>query len=295
MKEGVRIVEVSPRDGWQNIDAYIPLDVKIRLVDKMVRAGIKHIQLGSFVSPENIPQMRETGGLVKAILEIHPTLDAFALVPNRRGLESAMESGLRKVTWVISVSESHNMANINRTVSESFTSLHEAHLAYPDINIILDAATSFACPFEGKTPLDSLLKFVDRGLNAGANIISLCDTIGMANPVQVEQSILALQKEFPGIQLEMHIHDTRNMGMLNCWVAIQNGVTAIQSSLGGLGGCPFTPGATGNTATEDLVYLLHDSGHDTGIDFDALLNVAKEMYSLIGGNYSGHQISICDK
>lgn len=295
MSKKITISEIAPRDGWQNIQEYIPLETKRELVEKMLQAGVRRLQIGSFVSPKAIPQMRETGVLTEQILSAHPDAEIFALVPNMYGAKAAVAAGLKEITCVISVSESHNKANVNRTVEESFAQLREIREAFPELRIHLDAATAFGCPFEGETPLDKLLEYLGSAVEAGVDGFDLCDTVGVAYPTQMEGFITAVKNAFPTMPLEVHIHDTRNMGILNTWTAIQCGVDSVQSALGGLGGCPFAPGASGNTSTEDLVYMLHKSGYETGIDFDALLSAAKYMRSVVNGNYSGHHINIGSK
>ena len=292
MDREVHIVEITPRDGFQSVKEYIPLERKLEIIERILRAGVEKIQAGSFVSPKAIPQMKDAVELFTALLARHPKAGIFALVPNLFGAKAAIGCGLKEIATVISVSESHNKANINRTVDESMEQLAEIRETFPDITLQLDAATAFGCPFEGTTPLDRLLAYIGRAVNIGVDSVNLCDTIGVAYPLQVETVIRAVKKEFPDLALQIHIHDTRNMGMINTWTAINCGVTTVQTALGGLGGCPFAPGASGNTATEDLVYMLHKNGLKTGIDFDKLLDAAKYMRTVIDGNFSGHHINI---
>ncbi|GHV45039.1 hydroxymethylglutaryl-CoA lyase [Synergistales bacterium] len=288
----ITIAEITPRDGWQSVRDFIPTETKIELIERMIEAGIERIQAGSFVSPKAIPQMRDATEVFGSLTKKYPDVNIFALVPNLRGAENAVACGVKEVSVVISVSESHNKANINRTVAESFEGLKEIREAFPDITLNLDAATAFGCPFEGETPLPALLKYLEKAADVGVDSFDLCDTIGVAYPVQVERYIQEVRKNFSEIPLEVHIHDTRNMGIVNTWTAIKNGVTRVQTALGGLGGCPFAPGASGNTSTEDLVYMLHKNGFDTGINFDKLVDVARYMRTAVNGNYSGHQITI---
>lgn len=291
----ISITEVAPRDGWQSIREYIPLERKLELIEQMLDAGISRIQAGSFVSPKAIPQMQDARELFETLLQRRPDKNIYALVPNLRGAQTAAECGLKEITTVISVSEAHNKANINRTVSESMEGLAKIRETFPDMVLNLDVATAFGCPFQGKTSLESLMGYLKRATDIGIDGINLCDTIGVAYPAQVSEYVTAVKKEYPNMPLEIHIHDTRGMGMLNTWEAITSGVDRIQTALGGLGGCPFAPGASGNTSTEDVVYMLHRNGFDTGIDFDKLLEAAKHMKSLVVGNYSGHHINISAK
>jgi len=288
----IKIVEVGPRDGFQNLKEYIPVEQKLKVIEDLIGAGVKHMQHTSFVSPKAIPQLRDAGELTKILLEKYPDYDFFALVPNLYGAKSAYELGLRKVSYVVSLSVSHNKANINRTHDESFAELKAIMDTYKDLNVCVDIATVFGCPFEGKYSTDTVLKFIERVASMGVNEMSLADTIGIANPRQVREIVSAAVKEFPQIEFQAHIHDTRNMGMVNTLAAIESGISKVQSTLGGLGGCPFAPGASGNTATEDLAYMLNDMGYDTGIDVEKLIEAARYEKSIITGNFSGHLVNI---
>ncbi len=288
----VQIVEVGPRDGFQNLKDYIPVETKLKVIDDLIEAGVKSMQHTSFVSPKAIPQLRDAGEITKILLEKYPAYDFFALVPNLYGARKAYELGLRKVSYVVSLSASHNKANINRTHDESFAELKTIMDNYKDLDVCVDVATTFGCPFEGKYSTDTVLRFLDRIAKMGVKEMSLADTIGIANPKQVREIVTAAVKKFPEIEFQVHIHDTRNMGMVNTLTAIESGITKVQSTLGGLGGCPFAPGASGNTATEDLAYMLSDMGYETGIDVDKLIEAAKYEKSIISGNFSGHIVNI---
>lgn len=293
VKKRVEIVEVGPRDGFQNLPEFLPTEQKLAVISQLVAAGVRHMQITSFVSPKAIPQMRDAAEVAAACLDRWPELDLFALVPNFRGAQSAAAAGLRKVTNVISLSTSHNRANINRTHDESFAELERIRRELPQLELCLDVATAFGCPFEGKyREVGPLLDFLRRGRDIGVEHFVLCDTVGLADPAQVRMFLTACREQFPGIRLEVHIHDTRGMGLVNSLAAIEAGADAVQSTLGGLGGCPFAPGASGNTATEDLVFMLNEMGYDTGIDFAALLAAAKACYESVRGVYSGHHIHI---
>ena len=292
MNNKIQIVEVGPRDGFQNLDEYIPVEQKLKIIEDLIDAGVSHIQHTSFVSPKAIPQLKDAAEITKILLKKYPFYDFFALIPNLYGARSAYELGLRKVSYVISLSSSHNMANINRTHDESFAELKKILDAYKDLNVCVDVATTFGCPFEGKYSTDVVLRFLERIAKMGIKEMLLADTIGIANPKQVREIVNAAVKEFPEVEFQVHIHDTRNMGMVNTLAAIESGITKTQSTLGGLGGCPFAPGASGNTATEDLVYMLNAMGYETGIDVDKLIKAAKYQKSFIRGNFSGHLINV---
>ena len=244
-------------------------------------------------SPKAIPQMADAADVTRAVLAKHPDADLFALVPNLRGATNAYNLGLRKVCYVVSLSVSHNKANINRTHEQSLDAFKEIRAAYPDLNIIVDLATTFGCPFEGKfEDPAAVVAFLRDYVDAGMTEVCLCDTIGIADPAQVRAVLRALRAAYPELKLAVHFHDTRGLGMVNTMTAIEEGVTEIQAALGGLGGCPFAPGASGNLATEDVVWMLNEMGYDTGIHFSKLLAAAKREKELVEGNYSGHHINI---
>ncbi len=288
------IVEVGPRDGFQSVKEFIPTETKIEIIEGLIKAGVKKIQAGSFVSPRAIPQMRDAGDVFSFFLEKYKDSDIefLALVPNFRGAENAYKTGVRKVSYVISVSELHNKANVNKTLDESFAELEKILQEFPDLKVCLDAATAFGCPFGGEVSLDSVLEYTERAYNMGIRDFNICDTIGVAYPSQVESTVKTLLGKHDDCTFDIHIHDTRNMGMVNTLTAIQNGIINVQTALGGLGGCPFAPGASGNTSTEDLVYMLDKMNISTGVDFDKLLNAAKLQKQKVTGNYSGHHINI---
>jgi hydroxymethylglutaryl-CoA lyase len=291
--ERIHVYEVGPRDGFQNLAEYIPVERKLEIIGGLVDAGVKHIQHTSFVSPKAVPQLKDSKEVTLACLERYPGVDFFALVPNLFGARIAWETGVRKVSFVVSLSASHNKANINRTHEESLDELKKIVEAYPEMDVCLDLATTFGCPFEGKFSTGAVVAFLKPYVTLGVKTVNLCDTIGIANPKQVREIIAAVQKAFPGSDLMVHIHDTRNMGMVNTLAAIESGVDKLQSTLGGLGGCPFAPGASGNLATEDVVYMLNEMGMETGIDFEKLLAAARLERSIIpDGVFSGHHIHV---
>lgn len=292
MKKRVNIIEVGPRDGFQNVKEFIPTHIKLKIIDGLVEAGIKYIQATSFVNPKAVPQMQDSKEVITACIEKYPNVNFFALVPNMYGAKAAVECGVKEISFVISVSESHNMANVKRTCDESFAELEKIRETFPYIKINLDAATAFGCPFEGEIPYHKLNAHIKRGVDLGINSFTICDTIGVANPEIVKEFLNNLIAEYPNADFRVHFHDTRNNGILNTYTAIQSDIKGVEVSIGGLGGCPFAPGASGNTSTEDLVYLLNMMGYNTGVDFDKLLKTANYLKDNVDGNYSGHQIFI---
>lgn len=291
----IEIYEVGPRDGFQNIPEYIPLETKLTIIEGLQAAGIRHLQMTSFVSPKAVPQMKDAAELARICLERYPEMDFLALVPNLRGAQTAWESGIRHVSTVVSLSESHNRANINRTSAESQTEIAKILETYPEMDVCLDLATAFGCPFEGKKTEEDVVSFIRPYVDLGIRTVNLCDTIGIANPAQVRRTIAAVQKTYPQLDLMIHIHDTRNMGLVNTLAAIEAGVSQVQSTLGGLGGCPFAPGASGNLATEDLVFMLQEMGYDLDIDVQKLIDLARDQARIIpGGIFSGHLFKVED-
>lgn len=290
----VNVVEIGPRDGFQSVKEFIPTEVKEKIIDGVISAGFKKVQITSFVSPKAIPQMRDAKQVTEYVLSKYGDtgVQFFALVPNFYGAKSAYEAGLREITPVMSLSESHNKNNVKRTKQQSLDEIAKIRQSFPDLRITQDIACVFGCPFEGEMSVDALLELIGKLDAIGVDAYTLCDTIGVAYPTQVEKVFKAVQAAFPGKEFNVHIHDTRNMGILNSLVALKCGAHSAQAAVGGLGGCPFAPGATGNTSSEDLVYMLNKCGYDTGIDFDKLLEAAKYEYSVVRGNYSGHHIHI---
>jgi hydroxymethylglutaryl-CoA lyase len=289
----VELYEVGPRDGFQNVDEYIPLETKLRIIDGLLTVGLRHLQITSFVSPKAVPQMRDAQELASVCVSEYPDADLFALVPNLRGADAAWESGIGSVSYVVSLSESHNKANTRRSHEESLAELQEIRGSYPQMEICLDLATTFGCPFEGMKSEADVLSFLKPYVDAGIRTVNLADTIGIANPAQVRRTIDAVRSEYPSLDLQVHIHDTRNMGMVNTLAAIECGVDKVQSTLGGLGGCPFAPGASGNLATEDLAFMLSEMGYELGVDVQKMIQLAKYQASVIPtGRFSGHQYVI---
>lgn len=295
MSKKIEVIEVGPRDGFQSVKCTppIPTEMKLDIIDRLVLAGVTHLEYTSFVSPKAIPQLSDAKAVTETVLKKYPQLDLFALVPNLRGAQNAYELGLRKVCYVVSLSKSHNKANINRTHEQSLEAYKEIRAAYPDLDVIVDLATTFGCPFEGKyEDPAAVVSFLKDYVDAGMTTCCLCDTIGIADPAQVKAVIGAVKTAYPALKLMVHFHDTRGLGMVNTMAAIECGVDAIQSALGGLGGCPFAPGASGNLSTEDTVWMLNEMGYETGVSFSKLLEAAKYQTEAIPGNYSGHHVHI---
>ena len=293
LPEKVTLVEVGPRDGFQNIKEFIPTEIKLNIVDGLVKSGFKKIQVTSFVSPKAIAQMKDAKEIAAKVIAKYPEVQFSALVPNAYGARAAKDAGIKEITYVISASERHNMENVRRTVAESFQGLREIREEMPDMLIELDIATAFGCPFLGKTPIEDVLKMIDIALEIGVDGLVLCDTIGIANPLQTQEVIKSIRAEYPELEFGLHFHDTRGMGGANVYTALQNGVTWFESAIGGLGGCPFAPGAAGNIATEDLINMFNEVGIDSGVNLDYLLDTVEIVKSDIKKDLTGHMANIC--
>ncbi len=264
----VEITEVGPRDGLQNLCNYIPAETKIELIKRLAGAGAKRIEVTSFVHPKAIPQMADAVTVAEFAVQNAEQLGIkpMALVPNLKGAQTAYAAGLKEVNYVISVSEAHNKANINRTVQASLEELENIIAALPDLKINLSMATAFGCPFVGEVPTEDILRLAQNVIDRGVTGITLADTIGVANPLQTLGVVGAVQQAYPEVSIGLHMHDTHGAGLANTLMAMSLGVTRIESAVGGLGGCPFAPGAAGNMATEDLNNVLLRMGVKTGID-----------------------------
>lgn len=289
----VNVVEVGPRDGFQNIKDVVTTEDKIETVRKILDSGVKQVEVTSFVHPKAIPQMYDSVAVAEAAVEMNKDKGArlIALVPNLKGAENALKTGIDTVSYVISASEAHNKANVNRTVQESIDNLKELAATYPELNIRLDVATSFGCPFEGEVPLEKILKVTDAGVEAGVKEIILCDTIGVANPKQVFDIVEAVKEKYD-LPIGLHIHDTRGMGLACVVAGVMAGIDTYETSIGGLGGCPFAPGAAGNTATEDMLNMLAEMGIETDVDFEKFMEAVNYVKNNVNGNLTGRMMNV---
>ncbi|GIX46384.1 MAG: hydroxymethylglutaryl-CoA lyase [Candidatus Tectimicrobiota bacterium] len=284
----ISICEVGPRDGFQIEPEFIPTELKVEVIDRLSATGLPKIEVTSFVHPKAVPQLRDAEEVMAKITRRPGTVYA-ALVPNDKGAMRALAAGVDQIHTVLSASESHNLANVNMTIEESLTKLEAvARLAHEaGIPLYSGISTSFGCPFEGPVPLGRLEYIVARLVDMGATGIGLADTTGMANPAQVRRTLEYLLPRFPGVTWSLHTHNTRAMAIPNILAAIDCGVRHFDASIGGLGGCPFAPGATGNVCTEDLVHCLHAMGYETGIDLDRLIETAQRVEQILGRTLPG--------
>jgi hydroxymethylglutaryl-CoA lyase len=279
----VTICEVGTRDGFQIEPEFIPTDLKVEVVDRLAATGMPTIEVTSFVSPRAVPQLRDAEEVLARITRRPGTVYA-ALVPNEKGAVRAVEAGVDEIHTVVSASESHNLANLNMTVAESIDRLAAVAQVAGRARLPVSAGVScsFGCPFEGPVPLDRLESVVRRLVDLGARGVGLADTTGMANPAQVARVLERLVPRFPGVEWTLHTHDTRAMAIPNILAAMEIGVTHFDASIGGLGGCPFAPGASGNVCTEDLIHCLHAMGVETGVDLDRLIDVSRRVQEIVG-------------
>jgi hydroxymethylglutaryl-CoA lyase len=282
LPQRISLREVGPRDGLQNEDP-VPTGGKVALINALSRTGVRRIEAVSFVHPDAIPQMADAAE-VWAQIERNPDVRYSALVPNLRGAQRAVDAGFAEIEVVISASDTHNRRNINRSTDESLAELPAivdlVHAYGATLQLIV--ATAWGCPYEGDVPVSRVLYVVERALAAGADSIAYGDTTGMATPTRVTQLVEETRAAHPGVPLGLHFHNTRGTGLANVLAALQLGVDDFDASVGGLGGCPEAPGATGNIASEELVHMLEDMGVDTGVDLAALIEVAAQAEQLVG-------------
>ena len=279
LPSSVTITEVGPRDGFQNVKTFIPTADKVAIIEGLIAAGLEKFELTSFVSPKAIPQLADAAAVCQTILAKYgDQIQGSALVPNLRGAQSAWDAGIREVACVISVSPSHNRANINRTHDESIADLAKMLESLPGMTVRVDLATAFACPFEGWVQPEAVGALAKRIDQLGVKKMVLADTIGVATPDRVYALSTYMRQNFPNVDLALHLHDTRGMGLSNTLAGLMAGITTFETSIAGLGGCPFAPGAAGNTATEDMVNMMRDMNIATGVSREKLIDVI----SLVG-------------
>ncbi|MFJ7826188.1 hydroxymethylglutaryl-CoA lyase [Psychrobacillus sp. NPDC096623] len=270
----VTIIEVGPRDGLQNEKNEVSTEVKLAYIEKLQQAGIEEMELTSFVSPKWVPQMKDANVIVTQVKKMGRQI---VLTPNKKGVELATQSGAQNFAVFVGVSNSFNKKNINKTTKESMDELmpivekllQEGHFVRACIS------TAFYCPYEGKIDPSDTLALCKEFVSWGVNELSVADTIGMANPQESYELFKMLKNEFPATLITAHFHDTRKMGIANILASLQAGIDRFDTSTGGLGGCPFAPGATGNVATEDVVNMLHQMGIRTNINLDSLLKAVE--------------------
>jgi len=275
--------EVACRDGFQNEAVFIPTEDKIAMVDRLSECGYAKIEVTSFTSPKAIPALRDAEEVMHRI-QRNPNVVYTVLVPNLRGAERAMSCGVDEVNLVMSVSETHNQSNLRMTRERSFEQLAGiiGEVKSTPVAINISLSCSFGCPMEGDVPQDEILSWADRFAELGVHGITLCDTTGMAYPTQVRALFEDCKARFPALELTAHFHNTRGMALANANAAIEAGINRFDASLGGLGGCPYAPGASGNVCTEEMVHMLELMGMDTGVNLERLLQASALLPGLIG-------------
>lgn len=274
----VHISEVGPRDGLQSVQATMPTADKCRWISALAAAGLREIEVGSFVPARLLPQMADVAEVVRHAIGLaatHPALTVMALVPNRRGAEAALAAGVHKLTLPVSASEAHSLANVRKTREQMVAELREVvalcRERAPGVAVEVGLSTAFGCTLQGAVPEDEVVALAVACAGAGVDEVGLSDTTGMANPAQVRRLFTRLRAELGERAGAAHMHNTRGLGLANCLAAYDVGVRSFDSSLGGLGGCPYAPGASGNVVTEDLVFMFEAMGVSTGVDLDRLI------------------------
>lgn len=271
----IEIVEVSPRDGLQSEPDVLPTEQKAVLINRAIDAGIRRIEVTSFVHPKRVPQMADAEALLK-LLPRRDGVSYIGLVLNRRGYERAAAAGVDEITMPVVVSDTYNQRNQGVPTAQSIDDwLAISAAARADgIRAGVTLSAAFGCPFEGEIPVARVVDIAERVAESAPDEIALADSIGVASPAEVARLVDAVRGAVPDVPLRCHFHNTRNTGLANAFAAVQNGVRALDASIGGIGGCPFAPAATGNIPTDDLVYMLQRSGFDTGVDLDRIIRIS---------------------
>jgi hydroxymethylglutaryl-CoA lyase len=282
----VHISEVGPRDGLQSVKATMPTADKCRWIVALAAAGLREIEVGSFVSPKLLPQMADVAEVVRHAISI-PGLRVMALVPNRRGAEAALAAGVHKLTLPVSASEAHSLANVRKTREQMVEELRSVialrNEQAPGVSVEVGLSTAFGCTLQGAVAEDDVIALAVACVQAGVDEVGLSDTTGMANPAQVRRLFTRLRAELGAHAGAAHLHNTRGLGLANCLAAFDVGVRSFDSSLGGLGGCPYAPGASGNVVTEDLVFMFEAMGVSTGVDISMLIAAREPLKAGLPG------------
>lgn len=295
MPKKVLVTEVCPRDGWQNHPVHIPTETKIKYIKKMVECGARKMDVTSFVNAKYVPQMGDAGEVYAGLKDYFEAngVSASALTLNKRGVDDARAAGFRNINFVLSASEEHNLRNSRRTIQESLDGFKELARQAEGLHIILAMPCVFGSPFGDEVPLDRVKWLVDEAEKVGVAEFGIADTAGISNPENTRRVLRAIREYADISKVSLHMHDTYGMGLANVYVALEEGITMMDASLGGMGGCPFVPGAKGNIATEDLIYMLHDMGIETGYDLTALNQAAAEMAAEVQATLTSCQSNLC--
>ena len=285
------LYEVGPRDGLQNEPARLSVEARVRLLGALSDAGLGRIEIGSFVRPDWIPQLADTDEVARRVAR-KPGVRYTALVPNRTGLERAIAAGMPEVAVFMSATESHNLKNTNKTVAQSLEQFGEVVPAAKKKGLFVRGylSTIWGCPYEGKVDPKRALEIARQLRAIGCDELSLGDTIGVGNPKQTREIVELFLREIPASMLALHLHDTHGTALANCLAAMELGVTIFDTSIGGMGGCPYAPGAAGNLATEDLASMFADMGIETGIDLAKLIDAGALAQELVGHKLPGRRL-----
>ncbi|EJW15857.1 hydroxymethylglutaryl-CoA lyase [Paenibacillus alvei] len=289
----VTIKEVGPRDGLQNEKVFVATEDKIAWINQLSGTGMKSLEITSFVNPRWIPALADAAEVAKGIKRM-PGITYSALVPNRQGLERALEANVDEAAVFMSASETHNQRNINKSISITFPILREVVQAALSAGKSVRGyvSTVFGCPYEGPVSIDEVIRVSDKLFEMGISELSLGDTIGIANPKQVQDILGMLLKRFDAKKLALHFHDTRGTALANILVSMDMGITTFDASVGGLGGCPYAPGASGNVASEDLLFMLDAMGIQTGVNQEKLLSAARFIQEKIGRTLPSRNLQV---
>jgi hydroxymethylglutaryl-CoA lyase len=281
MGKKINIVEVCPRDGWQNHKVMISTETKLKYIKKMIDYGAKKFDLVSFVNPKWVPQMKDAGEVMKQIIqyadETGKDIEFLALTLNGKGVENALAAGAKSINFVLSASEEHNMRNSNKPIEASLADFKAMAEKVKGVKMTLALACGLGSPFGDEVPAERIKYLCDEAFKVGVTNVGLADTAGISNPAHTKELIHTLKGMMDIDKLSLHLHDSHGMGLANAYAALEEGVTNFEASLAGMGGCPFVPGAKGNIATEDLVNMLQEMGYETGIDLDKALDTANAM------------------
>jgi hydroxymethylglutaryl-CoA lyase len=292
----VIIRETAPRDGWQNLNV-IETDMKFQVIEKIVEMGVQEMEVTSFVNPKAVPQMADAVELSRRVIDMvslkGKSVKLTALVPNKKGAENAYAAGIKTIDFVMSASEEHNKRNVRRTIEESFAAIEDIVNNSPeDLEVRLAFACVFGSPFGDKIDVDNVVRIIDKCLNMGVKIIGLADSAGLSTPDHTSAVLRKIKAHADVNLLACHIHDTRGLGIANTYEAFQEGIYRFDSALGGLGGCPFIPGAAGNISSEDVITMFSRMGVDTGIDLEKMKEASLFLSANINGKYNSKILDI---
>jgi hydroxymethylglutaryl-CoA lyase len=288
----VNISEVCPRDGWQNME-FIDTNLKVEMVKRIISTGVKEIEITSFVHPKFVPQFSDAVQVVEEIKKVAPEdLKLLALIPNKKGADRAAAAGIDAVNYVMSASEEHNKRNVKRTIEDSFNELQTILSEDNKMKVRLAFACVFGSPFGDPIDIDNVIRICEDALKLGVEQIGLADSGGLSTPDHTRKVLREITKYVDRDKLSLHLHDTRGMGIANAYVALEEGIDKLDSALGGLGGCPFIPGAAGNISTEDLANMSKQMGLVSGIDFDKLTETSLFIAKSLNGNFNSRVLQI---